>query len=167
PRLQLAVRPSCDAVVDDSPVRTGTRDGVEADLLQRLRLAADRLEPARGRDLVELAVRRLAIEPSQEAGDRCAVPLVGRARTLDLGGVLAGLGQQAWVRTAHDGCLATGKLAEEPARRCRRIEQNAPVRCPQGSEAVVEGGGLADLGERRQMRLRLRTNLGWIDEELC
>ena len=54
-----------------------------------------RLELARGGDLVEPALRRLAVEPGEEARHGRPVALVGGARALDLGRVLARLGQQA------------------------------------------------------------------------
>ena len=89
-------------------------------------------------DLVEPAFRRLAIEPGQKAHDGCAVALVRRARTLDLGGVLARLGQDAGIGRAHDARLAALQLAKEPERRRAGIEPDA----------------LARLLERRQPRSR-------------
>ena len=104
-----------------APFGPGAGDGVEADLLQRLRLAADRLQLLRDGDLVEAARFRLAVEPGQEARHRHAVALVRGARALDLGGVLARLGQHAGIGGAHHAALAAFELAREPERR-RRAE---------------------------------------------
>jgi hypothetical protein len=74
---QLAVGGGGHPVMDDGPIWARTRDGVEADLLQRLRLAADGLEPARDGNLIEPPSRRLAVEPGEEAGHGCPVALAG------------------------------------------------------------------------------------------
>ncbi len=163
---ELAVGGGGHAVVDDGPVRARARDGVEADLLQRLGLAADGLEALRDGDLVEPAAGRLAVEPGEEAHDGGPVALVGGAGALDLGRVLARLGQQARVGAAHDAGLAAAELAEEPARRRGRIEPDALVRALERRQPPLEGRRLGDLGQRCQVRLGLRPDLGGIDEQL-
>ena len=120
PGLSLRLVACRDAIVDDGAVGAGAGDGVEADLLQRLRLRAHRLQLPGGADLVDAALRRLAIEPGEEAHHGGAVALVRGARALDLGGVLARLGQDARIGRAHDAGLAALELAEEPERRRRR-----------------------------------------------
>src|SRR6185295_19515120 len=73
---QLAVGRHRHAVVHDGAVGAGARDGVEADLLERLCLAADLLEAPRGTDLVEAAAGGFASEPREKARHGRAVALV-------------------------------------------------------------------------------------------
>ena len=93
-------------------------------------------------------VWRLAVEPGQEAHHRRAVALVRGARALDLGGVLARLGQDAGIAGAHHARLAALELAMEPDRLRRGSGGRScrPSSAPSG--AAPAPPGCAELGER-------------------
>src|SRR6476646_9439091 len=64
------------------------------------------------------SMRPAAASRSSQAR-KCAIAPVGGAGALDLGGVLAGLGQLAWIGHPYDAGLAALQPAMEPDRRRR------------------------------------------------
>src|SRR5262245_14001995 len=181
---ELAVRGGRYAIMHDGAIGTGARDRIEADVLKRLRLAADLLEPTRGSDLVERAPGRPAVKPGEKPYNGRPIALVRGARTLDLCGVLARLRQQARVCPPHDAGLAALELAKEPARGRSRIEPYALGYRPELPQPILERlldrdirplrsaralGALAigqDLGKPGQMRAGFSPDLFAVHEQL-
>src|SRR6185437_6445250 len=116
-------------------------------------------------DLVDAARGGLAVEPGEEVRHRRAVAPVGGAGALDLGGVLAGLGQVAGIWHPYDAGLAALQPAMEPDRR-RRAETHGLAGLLQRREPGGQGRRLAEPSERRQVCLGLAADLGGVDEQL-
>src|SRR6185312_13155442 len=72
------------AVMNDSAVGPGARDRREAEVAEKLALAAQRLEPVGGGDLAQRSARRLLREPGEEARHRRAVATMRGARSCEL-----------------------------------------------------------------------------------
>jgi hypothetical protein len=90
-RAYLAVRAVGHAVVDDGAVRARAADRVEADVVERVRGAAEAFERLDDVDLGQLALRRLAVEPGEEFDHRRAVAQMGLGRGGEFDLVLARL----------------------------------------------------------------------------
>src|SRR5262245_52120617 len=74
-RLDRPIGLAGDAIVHDGAVRPGARDGWEGHILERAALAPESLQGLDRIDLGELAARRFAFEPGEEARHRSAVAL--------------------------------------------------------------------------------------------
>ena len=95
--LDRQVAVAADPVVGQGGVGAVAADRVEADVLQRARVAAKALQRLRRADLGDAPARHRLLQPLEEAHEGRAVALVGRARARLLGGGLAGLGQDAGI----------------------------------------------------------------------
>ena len=122
----------------DRAVRPGARDRREAQIAEIFALAAEGFEPVAGGDLGKAALRRLARQPGEEAGQRRAVAAMRGAGAVELDRVLARLRQQARVGGAVDpgaGLRRAGRRStrrRSPGRpgpaRPRRRARRAPAR---------------------------------------
>ena len=91
--------------MNDGAVRPRRRDGVEADVLEPSRLAAQLFELHRRRHFVDLAGGGLVVEPGEEPRHGHTVAQMRGVRALDLGCVLDRLLGDARV-AASDECFA-------------------------------------------------------------
>ncbi len=119
----------------DGAVGPGAGDGRERDLLEKSGLAAEAFQRFDDPDFGQLAVRRFAVEPGEEARDRRAIAPVRGARALDLDRVLHRLEQRDRI-----GALAhlAAAVADETRERI-------------GAGRLVEPHRLAGLAERREI----------------
>ncbi len=108
----------------DRAVRAGAADGVEGDVAELAGGGAERLELPHHVDLAQPALRRGGVEPGEELGHRRAVAQVRGAGAGDLGGVLAGLGQDAGVAL---------RRPLPPRRRRRAGRRPRPARWPRST----------------------------------
>src|SRR6185312_8239491 len=90
-------------------------------------LGAERLELVGGGDLAEPAVHRARREPGEEARQRRAVAAMRQARAVELGLVLARLGELRRIGGAMDLSARRGEAIEDPGRGARRIDLDAPL----------------------------------------
>ena len=107
-----------DAIVHDRAVRSGAGNGRERHVAEQVGLAAERFQRLDRADLGQLAARRFAIEPGEEARHRRAVAPVCLAGAVDLDRILHRL--QRGDRIRAFGHLAAGAGDRSaPARRPR------------------------------------------------
>ena len=85
------------AIMHDRAVGPGAGNRREAQIAEMLAGAAEDFQPVAGGDLGELALGRLARQPSEKAGDRRAVAAMRRAGAVELDRVLAGLRQHTGI----------------------------------------------------------------------
>ena len=104
-------------VVDDGAVRPGAGDRVEAEIAEEIALPPEARQPVDGGELVDLALRRGLGQPMKEARHRRPIAAMGAARALELGLVLAGLGQQAGIVALDDACPRLRQPVEDPGGR--------------------------------------------------
>ena len=75
----------------DGAIWAAAGDRVEADLAQLFGFAPECFQLFDRRDLIELPMRRLRVEPSEEADHRRPIPNVSGTCALDLGRILTRL----------------------------------------------------------------------------
>ena len=154
-----------DAVMHDGAVRPGAGDGRERDVLQRAGVAAERLQRFHGVDLEQPALRRLAVDPGEEARQRHGVAAMRGLRALDLDRVLDGLEQRHRIIAAHRPAAARGDLPAQRVRRGGIVERD---RCAGRCEFRQGGGkrvGLPHLGAGFEMRAGAVGELAVVDED--
>ena len=124
PGLELAVGFLARPVVDDGAVRPRAGDAVERKVAQLRVLAAERFEMVGGDELVDLALRRLFVDPVEESGDGGAVALLRRFLAGDLGRVLDRLGQDRRVAQRQDLRAGLVQRFEDRGDRALRIDHD-------------------------------------------
>ena len=117
-----AVAGAGDAVMHDRAVRSRAGDGRERNVLEQAGVAAEAFQRLDRVDLGELAGRRLALEPGEEARHGHAVALVGGAAAGDLGVVLHRLHQRDRIGPAHRLAAAVRDDAGERVGGARLVE---------------------------------------------
>ena len=146
-------------------IRAGARDARERDVLQRAGLDAEGLERLDRIDLGELARRRLAVEPGEEAGDRHAVAQMGRVRAGDLGLVLDRLHEGD--RIGADIDLAAGRLdaPDQGDGAGGRIDADLAAGPAELVERALEGADRREVGEIADGVAGLVRHLRRIEEQ--
>ena len=153
-----AVGGAGDAVMHDRPVRPGAGDGRERNVLQQAAIAAEAFQRLHRVDLGQLAGRRLAREPGQEARHRHAVARVRGARACDLGVVLHGFHQPDRVGAAYRLAAAAGQQPRERVGRARLVEPHGLVlELRKVADKIV---GRAQRGDLLQRGARFVVELG-------
>ena len=163
--LDGAVGRAGDPVMHDGAVRPGAGDARKRHVLEQSGVAAEALQRLDRADLGELAVRRLAVEPGEEARHRRAVADMRRARARDLDRVLDRLHHRDRVGPARH--LAAG-VADDPRQRIgggRLVEPHRAVRGAERLEVADEGVRLAHLGALFELVAHRVGELGAVDVE--
>ena len=150
-----------DAVMHDGAVGSGAGDGRKRHVLQQPGLATEAFERRHRVDLAQLAGRRLAREPCEEARERGAVALVRGARAHDFGVVLYRLHERDRIGVAR---RLAAVFADEPGQRVGRGGLVEPHRLAahlrEIAFQVVGRAHLGNVGKRGACRV---VELGVVD----
>ncbi len=136
-----------DAVMHDRAVGAGAGDGGKGNVLEQAGVAAKAFERRDRIDLGELATRRLAIEPGEEARDRGTVADVRRARAGNLDLVLYRLHQRDRAGRPRDLAAVAGDQAGERIGGGGLIEQHGSLVLAERGQGRHEIGRLAHVGQ--------------------
>ncbi len=147
-------------------VRAGARNRVERQVPQKVRFLADRLELVRRRHLAEPALRRLRVEPGEEARQRRTVPAMRGPRALHFRFVLHRLCKDAGVARLDD--LRAGVLERLEDRGDGRawIDVDRLAAGAELRECRGEFGPRAHCDVRPEVRTHLVGDLPEIGEQL-
>ncbi len=147
----------------DGPVRPGAGDGRERHVLQQAGVAAEAFQRRHRVDLGQLARRRFAREPGEEARQRRAVAHVRRARAHDFGVVLDRLHERDGIGV---GRRLAAVFADEPG---QRVGRGGPVEAhglaAHLREIVLQIVFAVDVGDVGQRGARGVVELGLVEIE--
>ena len=133
--------------------------------LEQAGFAAEGFQRLDGADLGELALRRLAVEPGEEARHGGAVAPVRLARAFDLDRVLHRLEQRDRVRAFADLAAGAGHDPRQRVGGGREIEAHGLAGLAERGERAGEIAGRAHVGKLLEPMAHVVRELAAVDEQ--